>query len=188
MLWLQLPFLNQVLCPWDFPGNSTGVDCHFLLQRIFPNQGLNPGLPHCRQTLYHLSHQGSPFKVLSTIILIEQFLPFKSFEVAYPKSTISSVQSFSRVQLYVTPSTAAHRLPCPSQSPRACSNSCPSSWWCHPTISSSVVPFSFCLQSFSAAGSFLMSQLFASSGQSTGLQNTEVYDRTFKIRYQEGGR
>ena len=43
------------------PGNSTGVDCHFLLQRIFPTQGSNPGLTHCRQTLYHLSHQGSPF-------------------------------------------------------------------------------------------------------------------------------
>ena len=49
-----------LLCPWDFPGNSTGVDCHFLLQGIFPTQGSNPGLPHCRQTLYCLSHQGSP--------------------------------------------------------------------------------------------------------------------------------
>ena len=47
------------------------------------------------------------------------------------------------------------RLPCPSPSPRACSNSCPSSWWCHPTISSSVIPFSSCLQSFPASGSFL---------------------------------
>ena len=44
----------------DFPGNSTGVDCHFLLQGIFPTQGSNPGLPHCRQTLFHLSHQESP--------------------------------------------------------------------------------------------------------------------------------
>ena len=44
------------LCPWDFPGNSTGVDCHFLLQGIFPTQGSNPGFPHCRQMLYHLSH------------------------------------------------------------------------------------------------------------------------------------
>ena len=44
----------------DFPGNSTGVDCHFLLQGIFPTQGSNPGLLHCRQTLNHLRHQGSP--------------------------------------------------------------------------------------------------------------------------------
>ena len=46
--------------PWDFPGKSTGVGCHFLLQGIFLTQGLKPGLPHCRQTLYRLSHQGSP--------------------------------------------------------------------------------------------------------------------------------
>ena len=49
----------RLLCPWDFPGRNTGVGCHFLLQGIFLTQGLNPGLPHCRQTLYHLSHQGS---------------------------------------------------------------------------------------------------------------------------------
>ena len=59
------------------------------------------------------------------------------------------------------------RLPCPSPPTGACSNSCPSSQWCHPAISSSVVPFS-CLQSFPASGSFPMSQLFASHGQSIG--------------------
>ena len=52
--------MTRLLHPWDFPGKSTGVGCHFLLQGIFPTQGLNPGLPHCRQTLYPLSHQGSP--------------------------------------------------------------------------------------------------------------------------------
>ena len=50
----------RLLHPWNFPGKSTGVGCHFLLQGIFPTQGSNLGLPHCRQTLYHLSHQGSP--------------------------------------------------------------------------------------------------------------------------------
>ena len=64
------------------------------------------------------------------------------------------------------------RLPCPSPPPRACSNSCPLSWWCYPTISSSVVPFSFCLQSFPASGSFLMSQLFASGGQTIGTSSS----------------
>ena len=59
-------------------------------------------------------------------------------------------------------------LPCSSPIPGACSNSCPLSWWCHPTISSSVIPFSSCLQSFPAAGSFLMSQLLTSGGQSIG--------------------
>ena len=61
------------------------------------------------------------------------------------------------------------RLPCPSSTPRGCSNSCPSSRWCHPTISSSVLPFSSRLQSFLASGSFQMSQLFASGGQSIGV-------------------
>ena len=61
------------------------------------------------------------------------------------------------------------RLPCPSPTTRVCSNSCPSSRWCHPTISSSVVPFSPCLQSFPASGSFLMIQFFTSGGQSTGV-------------------
>ena len=60
------------------------------------------------------------------------------------------------------------RLPCPSLSPRVCSNSGPESQWCHPTISSSVVPFSSCLQSFPASGSSLMSRLFASGGQNIG--------------------
>ena len=60
------------------------------------------------------------------------------------------------------------RLPCPSPSPRACSNSCPLSQWCYPIISSSVVPFFSCPQSFPASGSFLMTQLFASGDQSIG--------------------
>ena len=61
------------------------------------------------------------------------------------------------------------RLPCPSPTPRACSNSCPLSWWCHPTISSSIIPFSSsCLQSFPALGSFPRSQFFISDGQSIG--------------------
>ena len=58
------------------------------------------------------------------------------------------------------------RLPCPSPTPGACSNSCPLSWWCHQNISSSVIPFSSCLQSFPASGSFPVSQFFASGGQS----------------------
>ena len=61
------------------------------------------------------------------------------------------------------------RLPYPSPTPRACSNSCPSSRWCHPTISTSDVPFSSRLQSFPASGFFQMSQFFSSSGQSIGV-------------------
>ena len=72
------------------------------------------------------------------------------------------------VPLFVTPWTAACQLPCPSLSPGAYSNSYPLSQWCHPTISSSVVPFSSCLQSFPASGSFPVSRLFTSGGQSIG--------------------
>ena len=61
------------------------------------------------------------------------------------------------------------RFPCPSPTPGTCSNSCPLSWWCHPTVSSSVVPYSSHLQSFPASGSFQMSQFFTSDGQSIGV-------------------
>ena len=80
----------------------------------------------------------------------------------------TSVQSLRCVQLFVTPWTSARQAPCPSPTPRTCSNSCLSSRWCHPTILSSVVPFSSCLQSFPAAGCFPRSQFFSSRGQSTG--------------------
>ena len=50
----------RLLCQWDFPGKNTGVGCHFLLEGIFPIQGSNPGLLHCRQIIFHLSHQRSP--------------------------------------------------------------------------------------------------------------------------------
>jgi len=66
------------------------------------------------------------------------------------------------------------RLPCLSPTPGACSNSCPLSQWYYPTISSSVVPLSSCLQSFTASGSFLRSQFFASGGQSIGSASASV--------------
>ena len=81
----------------------------------------------------------------------------------------SSVQSLSHVQLFATPWMAARRPPCPSPTPGVHSNSCPLSQWCHPTIQSSVIPFSSCPQSFPASGSFPMSQLFASGGQRIGV-------------------
>ena len=90
--------------------------------------------------------------------------------ISYPLPLIQSVssvtQSCSTLKPYGLENT---RLPCPSSTPGVYSNSCPSIWWCHPTISSSVVPFSFCLQSFPASGSFQMSQFFSSGGQSIGV-------------------
>ena len=55
---------TRLLHPWDFPGKNTGMDCHFLLQEILLTQGLNLGLPHCRQRLYPLSHQGRYHMIL----------------------------------------------------------------------------------------------------------------------------
>ena len=79
--------------------------------------------------------------------------------------SVASVQSFSHVR----PHGLQHaRPPCPSPTPAACSNSCPLSQWCHPNISSSVIPFSSCLQSFPTSGSFPVSWFFASCGQSIG--------------------
>ena len=55
----------RLLCPWDFPGKNTGVGCHSLPHGVFPTQGSNPGLPHCRQVLHQLSHEGSPLLNIS---------------------------------------------------------------------------------------------------------------------------
>ena len=84
-------------------------------------------------------------------------------------SSLSSVQSLSRVWLFATPWNAAHQPPCPSPTPGVYSNSCPLSQWCHPAISCSVIPFSFCLQSSPASGSFQVSHFFPSGGQSIGV-------------------
>ena len=81
----------------------------------------------------------------------------------------SSVQSLSHVWLFATPWIAARQPSCPSPTPGVHSTSCPLSRWCHPAISSSVVPFSSCPQSIPASESFPMSQLFAWGGQNIGV-------------------
>ena len=82
---------------------------------------------------------------------------------------ISSVQSLSCMWLFQPHGTQHERPPCPSPTPGVHRNPCPLSRWCHPTILSSVVPFSSYLQSFSASGSFQMSRFFTSGGQSIGV-------------------
>ena len=89
-------------------------------------------------------------------------LRFSEYPLEY---SINSVQSLSHVRLFVTPWTAAR---CPSPITRACSNSCRSCWWCHPTISSYVVTFPSCLQSLPASGFLQISQFFTLSGPSIG--------------------
>ena len=79
---------NRLLSPWNFPGKSTGMGYHFLLQGIFPTQGWNPGLPHCSQPLYHLSQIFGDFPdifVLNFRLLLlgslHYFYSFKSLKV-----------------------------------------------------------------------------------------------------------
>ena len=110
---------------------------------------------------------------LNSIVWMYQFTyPFTYLETSWLLQ-FSSVQfSHSVVSNSLQPhglqGVEDTRPPCPSPTLGACSNSYPLSWWYHPAISSSVVPFSSCLQSFPASGSFLMSRLFASGGQSIG--------------------
>ena len=136
--------------PWNSPGQDTGVGSLSLLQGIFLTQISNPSL----LCLLHW-HVGS--------------LPLVPPEKPYWYIQFSSVQSLSRVQLFWPHELQHARPPCPSPTPRVHPNPRPLSWWCHPTISSSVVPFSSSLQSFPASGSFQMSQLFASGGQNIGV-------------------
>ena len=107
---------------------------------------------------------------LCIILMIEWENLFQIPLQIYLLNSWLSVQfSHSVVSYSLQPHESQHaRPPCPSPTPRVYSNSCPLSWWCHPTVSSSVVPFSSCPQSFPASGSFQMSQLFTSGGQSIG--------------------
>ena len=90
-------------------------------------------------------------------------------------SSVNFQFSHSVMSSFLQPHGLQHtRLPSPSPTPRVYSNLCPLSWWCHPTISSSVVPLSSCLQSFPASGTFPVSQFFTSGGQSIGVSNFSI--------------
>ena len=106
-----------------------------------------------------------------TIVYFKKIWEMPTFLINIVKPCISSVQfSHSFMSDSLWPHEPEHaRPPCPSPIPRVYPNSCPLSPWCHLTISSSVIPFSSCPQSFPASGSFPMSQLFAWGGQSIGV-------------------
>ena len=129
--------------PWNSPGQSTGVGS--LSPEDLPNPGIEPRSAILQGDSLPAKPPGKPIKW-------------------------SSVQfSHSVVSDSLWPHGLQHtRPPCPSPTPGVYSNSCPLRWWCHPTITSSVVPFSSCLPSFQASGSFQMNQFFASGGQSIG--------------------
>ena len=143
----------MLLCPWDFPGKNTRVGCHFLPQ----------GSSWLRDWT-HFSCTGR--RILYGISLNHQF---------------SSVQfGCSVMSDSLRPHEPQHaRPPCPSPTPGVHPNPCLLSQWCHPAISSSVVPFSSCPQSFPASESFQMSQLFVSGSQSIGVSTSTTISRIF---------
>ena len=100
----------------------------------------------------------------------------KSWNFLKNTNARSGVQSLSHVRLFATTYTAAHQHSL-SSTPRACSNSCPSSWWCHPTISSSAIPFSSCLQSFPSSGSL---QWVSSSHQVVKVLELHLQHQSFQ--------
>ena len=130
------------------------VDCDALLRVIFLTQGSNPCL-------------------ISPALAGGLFLVPPRKPVLYNVCCCSLV---SCVQLFATPWTATQRPPWPSQSTGACSNSCPLSQRYHPTISSSVVPFLSCLQSFPASGSFPVSRLFTLVAKILELQHHSAFN------------
>ena len=160
-----------------------------------PRPGIKLLSPALAGRFFTTEHQGSPKEIFiqdccsrgerlgltaNTIMVagwlwlvewVNQCIESHQEEINQGRFSLNSVQ-FSPSVMFESlwPHGLYHtRLPCPSPSPGVYSNSCPLSWWCHPTISSSVVPFSSCLQSFPASESFPMTQFFASGGQSIGV-------------------
>ena len=152
----------------DFPGKNTVVVSHFLLQGIFPTQGSNSCLLH----LLHWQAGSLPLHHSATLDCnIKYIFPVSEADGI----TFNSVQkctalfSCSVLSDSLGPHGLKHvRLPCPPPSPGLRANLCPFSWLCHPSILPSVIPFSSCFQSFPVSGSFPVSWLFASGGQSIG--------------------
>ena len=98
---------------WDFPGKGTGMRCHFLLQGIFPTQGSNLGLPRCRQTLYHLSHQGSASSLESSLFIS----PGSRDQVSGCGSSVPSLEQCSSMH-FMCPSFTLRLLHCVSYFPQ----------------------------------------------------------------------
>ena len=160
MSWCEWICIHLV---WD-PLSFLYLDiCFFLQWRFQPNfiKILTPfspsGIPIMWMLAYVIESQRS-FKVFSFFLNLLFFLLFWSDSFHYFVFQICHLFvafSHSVVSDSLRPHGLQHaRFPCPSSSPRACSNSCLLSWWCHRTISSFIVPFSSCLQSFPASGSF----------------------------------
>ena len=109
-LWPQELWHTRLLHPWDFPGKSAGVGCHFLLQRIFPTQRPNPGLPHCRETFYCLSHQASLQNVKGPLIFL--LVKLRTIELSARPSWVCVQSGLTRCDSvdYSPPGSSAHGI------------------------------------------------------------------------------
>ena len=173
---------HELFSPWNFPGQNTGVGSLSLLQGIFPTQRSNPSLPHCRQVLYQLSHQGSP-RILEWVAY-----PFSS-RSSWPRNR-TGISSFAGDSLPAKLPGKPHSFSssvaqsCPILcDPMNCSMSGlpvhPNSWSLLKLMSIELVmpsnhlilchPLFSCPQSLPASESFPISQFFASGGQSIGV-------------------
>ena len=168
-VWPQTWQPTRFLRPWDSPGKNSGVGSHFFLQYInvkseseVAQSCLTPSDP-----MDYSPPDSSVHGIFQARVLEWVAIAFSGSDLRLP-----SVQ-FSRsvVSDSLRPHESQHaRPPCPSPTHRVHSDSRPSSQWCHPAISSSVVPFSSYPQSFPASGSFHVSQLFTSGGQNIEFQ------------------
>ena len=151
---------TRLLHPWDFLGQSTGVGCHFLWS-----------WPRDRTQVSRIVDRRFTIWATREVLLRLKPIPIQFCSVA--KSCLTLLR----------PHGLQHaRHPCPSPAPGACWNPCPSTQWCHPTISSSVGPFSSRLQSFPVSRSFQMSQFISSGGQNTGASASAS---VFQIKIQD---
>ena len=129
-------------------------------------------MPHTCRNSHTGSQDTSGISKIIRIIWAVWKCPWVSFDIyclSFETHQFSSVQSLSHVWLFVTPWIAARQASLSITNCRSLPNSCPLNWWCHPTISSFVIPFSSSPQSLPASGFFPMSQLFAWGGQSIGV-------------------
>ena len=163
-------FANELVLPWG--GQSIGVSASASVLPV----NIQDWFPLGSTDLISLLSKGLSRVFSNTTVEKHQFFGAQlssqsnSHIHSWPLEKPSVQLSHSVVSYSLRPHGLQHsRFPCPSPTPEACWNSRPSSQWCHPTISSSVIPFSSCLQSFPASGSFPMSQLFTSGGQKIGV-------------------
>ena len=135
------------------------------------NQGSQVGCPQVNSLNAYLPDWSSKPSIIYAVDLPSYLLSPLLCSITPTTHTFICLQfSCSVMSNFLQPHGLQHaRTPCPSPTPGACSNSCPSNQQCHPAVSSSVVPFSSCLQFFPASGSFSVNQLFTSGGQSIGV-------------------